>query len=92
MQDLESAGPILLKDEELKRYLQAKYFPSFIPSVEDSIFRSLWKLVFRATDTSCEQNRATNLRALRILYERRKQDISATISKDSGYFSDISPT
>ena len=89
VEDLEAKRDILPDVPSLKRYLEAKYFPHFVPQVEKAIFRSLWRLVFKLTDVRCETNRTINLRALHLLYDRRPKDFNDLISKEKAYFSEF---
>lgn len=88
-EDLEALKDRLPDDRSLKRYLESKYFPHLVVPVENAIFRSLWSLVFKVTDNRCEANRAINYRTLRILYERRPQDINRLIENDKAYFGQV---
>ncbi len=89
VEDLENSSAVLPDKTALAKYLQAKYFPHFAPYVEQSVFRSLWRLVFRSEDERCEKNRETNLQALSILYERNKEQAKAMIEGERDYFSDV---
>ena len=88
VEDLEANAKVLPNNRSLKAYLEAKYFPHLPSPVEDKIFRSLWRLVFRETDARCEKNRIVNFRALCVLYERRAPEIRQLIESDRLYFSD----
>jgi len=89
IEDLEANAAVLPDKTSLARYLQAKYFPHFVPYVEQSIFRSLWRLVFRSDDRRCEKNREINLRALSILYEQDRAAFKSTVEAERHYFSDV---
>jgi hypothetical protein len=89
VEDLEANAAVLPDKQALSRYLHAKYFPYLVPYVERSLFRSLWRLVFRSKDERCEKNREINLRALSILYERDKAACRAAIEAERPYFSDV---
>ena len=88
-EDLEASSAVLPDKASLAKYLQAKYFPHFAPYVEQSVFRSLWRLIFRSDDARCEKNREINLRALSILYEKNKEQFRRAIETERQYFSDI---
>ncbi|WP_140874843.1 hypothetical protein [Myxococcus xanthus] len=89
VEDLEHIQNVLVDDVGLRKYLESKYFPHMLPHVEDSIFRSLWRLVFKVADASCEKNRDINFRALRILLGRRAQEIATGIQAEREYYSSI---
>lgn len=88
LEDLETVGPLLPDQPSLKKFIEAKYFPHFVPAVEDSIFRSLWRVTFKSTDARAEKNRNILWRTLLLMYERRKSDFNALISADHAYYSD----
>lgn len=58
-------------DDELSKFLESKYFSQFSPGVAESIFKSLWKLVFRVEDGLCEENQEINFRVLRLVVAKR---------------------
>ncbi|MFJ3002212.1 hypothetical protein [Serratia liquefaciens] len=88
--DLENNCDIFINDITLKRYLDAKYFNSFTSEVTAKIFRSLWKVVFKAEDQRCGDNRGINYRCLCILYENNREIINSIFKKEDSYFSNIS--
>lgn len=89
VEDIAHTQHVLPDNTSLRRYLEAKYFPRTSGPVEDSIFRSLWRLVFKLTDPECDKNRNINFRALRILFHRRPQDLTARIQAERDYYSNI---
>jgi hypothetical protein len=92
VEDLEANSTVLPDKSSLTKYLTAKYFSHLVPVVEQAIFRSLWRLVFRSDDTRCEASRVVNLRALTILYERRRDVLKAAIGGERDYFSEVGLT
>lgn len=89
LEDLEVLADLLPDQQSLKRYLEAKYFPHFMPAVEDAVFRSLWRITFKVSDERSEKNRSINYRTLSILYERRVVEINKAIESDKGYYSEL---
>jgi hypothetical protein len=89
VEDLEANAVVLPDKLSLTKYLSAKYFSHLVPVVEQAIFRSLWRLVFRSDDGRCETNRAINFRALAILYELRKDHLKTLVGGDRDYFSEV---
>ena len=87
--DLEQASGILIDDNRLKPYLESKYYNRFNPEVEKTVFKALWKFVFRLTDEPCEKNRAINYSALRLLFGRKPGQFKTQIEADKDYFSTI---
>jgi len=81
---------IILENDSLKRYLDAKYFSNLNLEVEHNIFRTLWKFVFRSEDEKPAENREINFRALYLLYEERSKELNKFIEENKGFFSEIS--
>jgi hypothetical protein len=89
VEDLETNAAVFPDKARLTKYLSAKYFSHMVPAIELVIFRSLWRLVFRIDDPRCEANRTINLRALAILYERRREYFKAAVAAEREYFSEV---
>lgn len=89
MEDIEANQALLPDDASLRRYLEAKYLRSLTPPVEQAIVRSLWKVVFRATDARCEANRAINYRVFVLLYSRRPAEVNAAVHDDPAYYNHL---
>jgi hypothetical protein len=92
VEDLEANAAVLPDKPSLTKYLAAKYFSHLVPVVEQAIFRSLWRLVFRSDDARCETNRTVNFRALTILYERKRDFLKAAVEGERDYFSEVGLT
>jgi hypothetical protein len=88
-EDLEANEAVLPDQQSLRRYLEAKYFPHFVPHIENAVFRSLWRLTFKSTDARCEKARNILYRAICILYERRPAEIRNLIESERAYFSEL---
>ncbi|MCP4360913.1 MAG: hypothetical protein GY796_23135 [Chloroflexi bacterium] len=73
----------------LKRYLEAKYFRNLRPAVENNLFRSLWKFVFRLSNPDTDENRDINYRTLKLLYLRRPNELRSYIRAHQEFFSEI---
>ena len=78
LEDVEQKQAVLPDDESLERYLGAKYFKGLTVPVENSLVRSLWRIVFKTTDQRCEQNRSINYRTFRLFYRRRPGEVNAS--------------
>ena len=91
VEDLASKKDILVDDDALRRYLYAKYLRNLIPEVENSLFRSLWKFVFKSVDVNCDDNRVINFRSLKLLFARRKSEYKELIRNEKAYYSSITP-
>lgn len=87
--DLAESKDILIDDAKLKTYLESKYFAHAGIELVKSIFRSLWKLVFRLIDDECNLNRQINYRALTIILKKYQSDLISSIESDKEYFSNI---
>lgn len=89
--DLASKKELLPDDMSLKRYLDAKYLKNLKPSVENYIFRSLWKFVFNLSNQDVDENREINARALRVIYNRRASEFKDVIRNETDYYSNVNP-
>lgn len=92
LRDLEDATPTLTNDEKLRTYLETRYLSRMPKSLELSIFKTLWKLVFRIDNDDCNRNRNINLRALALITKRHKRDIIDAINTDRDYYSNVAAT
>lgn len=88
--DLESIKNDLVKDEDLTRYLESKYFSKINYALSQNLFKELWRFVFRVEDDKCEENRFINFRALRLLFNRNPNQFLSAVQEQSPYFSQIS--
>jgi hypothetical protein len=90
IEDVEAVTDILtLNPENLLKYLQSKYFRYFSLATFQHIFKSLWRVTFRSTDSRCEANRAANLEVLKLTYSKQRDHLGALISAERDWFSDV---
>ncbi len=89
VEDIEAQQALLPDDESLRRYLDARYWRNLKLVVEQSIFKSLWRLVFRTNDPRCNANRSINYRVLCLLYNRHSNELDLAIHNDADYYSQI---
>lgn len=89
VEDLEDKRDVLVTDEDLERYLEARFFRRIPAASAATLFRSLWKIVFRLDDERCKKNRVLNLRALLLLYAREAQTLRGKIEGDASYYSEV---
>jgi len=89
VEDLELYGERFPDEASLAKYLNAKYLSRSLVYVEQGLFRSLWKLVFRSRDPRCETNRTVNFRALNILYKKKRESFRSAIENERDYYSDV---
>lgn len=87
--DLASTSEALITDEKLEAYLLSKYLSRADLQLEESLIKSLWKLVFRLVNPDCDKNRDINYRSLVVLAKRNKKYLAEIIEKDSDYYSHI---
>ena len=88
--DISENKDIFIKGtSDLKKYLESKYFKNLSKDIENSLFRSLWKLVFKIENDECNANRRINYETLKIIYKRREAEIINFIESDKDYFSNI---
>ncbi|MEG4944460.1 hypothetical protein [Microcoleus sp. F4-D5] len=90
LEDIAEAAPALNTIERVKRYLESRYLSRLKPEVELSIYRSLWKLVFKLEDEDCTKNRAINLRTLEVIGNRKPESILNQIKGEKDYYSNVS--
>jgi len=81
LEDLEARSALFPDDEELRRFLEAKYFAKMLPPVQDATFTSLWRVAFKSQDKRAEDSRPIIFRALRLLYVRAPDRFRDLISK-----------
>ncbi|SEG79588.1 hypothetical protein [Paenibacillus sp. UNC499MF] len=88
--ELARVSQVMLDDQHLKRYLEAKFLQHFVRDVENKVFRDIWKFVFKLENADCETNREINYRALKIIFERNHRYLLDLINQEKNYYSDIS--
>jgi hypothetical protein len=90
IEDVEAVTDALaLNPEDLLKYLQSKYFRYFSPATFQHIFKSLWRVTFKSTDSRSEANRAANLEVLKLTYSKQRAQLGALISAERDWFSDV---
>tara|TARA_R110001583_G_scaffold192772_2_gene359749 strand:- start:228 stop:1538 length:1311 start_codon:yes stop_codon:yes gene_type:complete len=89
--DLDESSEILNSREKTKKYVESRYLQRTTKTVELSLFRSIWKLVFRLDNPDCNKNRLLNLYVLENLASRNKAELKNEIEGDQDYYSNISP-
>ncbi len=89
MKDLETASKVFSDNNDLRLYLESKYFSKFDIKTEIEVFKALWKFVFNRTNEECEKNRDVNFKALSILHDRNRSQFLSQIENEREYFSSI---
>ncbi len=87
--DIEENAEVLSTREKVQQYVVSRYLNRLKVDVELQIFRSLWKLIFKSTDPSCENNRAINLKVLEVISKRHLGRLKGLISGENDYYSNI---
>lgn len=90
LEDIAEASSVINTKEKVKRYVESRYLSRAKPEVEISIFKALWKLVFRSEDQNCAKNRKINFDVISLVSSRRYELILSAIEKERDYFSEIS--
>jgi len=80
----------LATDEQLGKYISAKYMPRFQSGTLAEIYRGLWKMVFRLEDVDCVENRSINFRILQLIFKKDKIACLERMKADAEYFNSIS--
>ncbi|WP_299134550.1 hypothetical protein [uncultured Tenacibaculum sp.] len=87
--DIANKKELLIDDESLEKYIKAKYLNNLNPTVEVSIFRDLWKFIYRIDNQDVEENRLINYRVLYFLYKRNTSLCIQKIKSEQEYFSNV---
>lgn len=88
--DIAESSPTIYTREKVKRYVESRYLSRLKPEVEISIYRTLWKLVFKLENDDCLKNRVVNFRTLEVIRNRNRENISKEIIGDRDYYSNVS--
>lgn len=87
--DIASKKEILLDEISLRRYIESKYFKRLRPATENQLFRSLWKFVFYLENDETNENREINYKCLKILFNRRPNELRSIIRENQDFFSKL---
>lgn len=87
--DIAAKQDVLPDDQSLKHYLDARYLRNLRPTIENYLFRELWKFVFQLTNSDTNRNRDINFRSLKIIYARRKNELKKYIQEHKEFFSKV---
>jgi uncharacterized protein YjbK len=88
--DIAESAEILNSREKVKRYVNSRYLSRLTPEVQLSIYRKLWKLVFKLDDDNCKKNRYINQRTLEVIGNKNSVRILEKISGEKDYYSNVS--
>ncbi|VVN43980.1 hypothetical protein [Pseudomonas fluorescens] len=87
--DIAESKLVLNSPLKVKRYVESRYLERTTVPVERSLFRSLWKIVFKVENEDCDKNRLINLQALEVIATRNKGSIADWVRGDVDYFSNV---
>ncbi len=90
LEDIAESAPALNTRDKVKRYVESRYLSRLKPEVELSIYRTLWKLVFKLEDEDCIKNRLINFRTIEVIGNRQRDNILKKIIGDKDYYSNFS--
>jgi hypothetical protein len=90
LENIAEAAPALNTRQKVKKYLESRYLSKLKPEVELSIYRSLWKLVFKVEDENCIKNRDINVQTLEVIGNRNIGSILTKIKGEKDYYSNVS--
>ena len=87
--DIADKKDLLIDEASLEKYIKSKYLENLISTTELSIFRDLWKFIYRLDDIQSKENRLINYRVLYFLYKRNLEECIKRIKSEQEYFSNI---
>jgi len=75
---------------EISSYVEAKYLRQLAVPAIARIFRCLWRVTFKTTDSRADENRDINEQVLEVLFAKHGSYLSNQLAESRDYFSDIS--
>ncbi|MEG4407322.1 hypothetical protein [Microcoleus sp. MON2_D5] len=90
VKNIAEAAPALNTRQKVKKYLESRYLSKLKPEAELSIYRSLWKFVFKLDNEDCTKNRDIHLQTLEVIGNRNAETILNLIRGDKDYYSNVS--
>ncbi|RZK17043.1 MAG: hypothetical protein EOO43_13875 [Flavobacterium sp.] len=87
--DLATNKDRFITDDELKRFLNAKYFKGLRTETFRDIFKKLWKFVFKLENDDANQNREINFKTLEIIFRANQVDILDLLRTEETHFNEI---
>lgn len=90
LEDISENRSMLNTKEKVKQYVESRYLNRLKPEIELSIFRSLWKIVFKLNDENCEKNRIVNFQTLEVISKKNVNQLYKKIQEERDYYSSIS--
>lgn len=87
--DIAESSEILNSRDKVRKYIYSRYLSRTNKTVELSIFRSLWKIVFKLEDELCTTNRLINLQVLEVIASKNKVSLANEIQGDIDFYSNV---
>lgn len=87
--DLAEHSGALNDRHKVKAYVESRYLRRFKPTVETSIFKSLWKFTFKLENDDCDANRRVNLNVLEAISDRQAGRLEEIIRAEQEHFSNV---
>ncbi|MBK1986065.1 hypothetical protein A0J48_000605 [Sphaerospermopsis aphanizomenoides BCCUSP55] len=88
--DIAESAEILNNLEKVQKYVNSRYLNRLKPEVQLSIYRTLWKFVFKLDNDKCRKNRYINHRTLQVIGNQNSVRILEKISGEKDYYSNVS--
>lgn len=76
-------------DEEFERYIEHRYFRLFNKPMFISLFRTLWKFVFKLNNDDCNKNRSVNFQILNMIFKKHRDTILQAARDEKVYYSQV---
>ncbi|QXE22074.1 hypothetical protein B6N60_00754 [Richelia sinica FACHB-800] len=90
LDDIAESAAALNSREKVKRYVNSRYLSKLKTEVQLSIYRKLWKLVFKLDNNDCIKNRKINFQTLEVIGNQNHERILEKISGEKDYYSNVS--
>ncbi|MFP5436788.1 MAG: hypothetical protein ACLGH8_03325 [Bacteroidia bacterium] len=76
-------------DDELKRFLNAKYFRGLRVETFKEIFKKLWKFVFKLDNDDANLNREINFKTIEIIFRQHTEPVLQLLRAEETHFNDV---
>jgi hypothetical protein len=87
--DLANNKDRFTNNEELKRFLNAKYFKNLRQETLNDIYKKLWKFVFKIDNTECNENRDINFKCLEVIFNQNQKEITQLLKNEETFFNGV---
>lgn len=87
IEDIKANNASFASKKELVNYIEQKYLNKINNKEEEyELFKTLWKFVFKLTDTPAQENRLVNFKVLSRLYERNEQYFNSKVQENKDHY------